>query len=125
MIDHDDDRDHSEDGDGENDGDVDVDLGAGEMHAAALGEGVAEVARRATDPVLRQVSLIIIIVIIMMRTMITKPDLNSLSLGVRVVFLFPASKVRAGDSLVLMIMRSSPVILMAMTMMVMIMMMQV
>ena len=34
------------------------DLGAGEMHAAALGERVAEVARRTTDPVLRQVGLL-------------------------------------------------------------------
>ena len=64
LNDHDDDRDHSEDVDGDNDVDVDVDLGAGEMHAAALGESVAEVARRATDPVLRQVSLIIIIIVI-------------------------------------------------------------
>ena len=31
----------------------------------------------------------------------TKPDLNSFSLGVRVVLLLPASKVRARDSLVL------------------------
>ena len=33
-------------------------LGASEMHAAALGERVAEVARRTTDPVLRQVGLL-------------------------------------------------------------------
>ena len=44
------DGDHDEEGGG--------DLGAGEMHAAALGERVAEVARRTTDPVLRQVGLL-------------------------------------------------------------------
>ena len=82
------------------------------MHAAALGERVAEVARRATDPVLRQVRLIIIIMMMrtmmMVRTMMKmmiKTDLNSFSLGVRVVLLFPPGKVRAGDSLVLKIKR--------------------
>ena len=37
-------------------------LGAGEMHAAALGERVAEVARRTTDPVLGQVGLLIVVI---------------------------------------------------------------
>ena len=86
------------------------------MHAAALGERVAEVARRATDAVLRQVRLIIIVKMIrtmmmvrtmmkMMMKMMIKTDLNSFSLGVRVVLLLPPGKVRAGDSLVLIIKR--------------------
>ena len=37
--------------------DGDVDLCAGEMHAAALGERVAEVASWAADPVFRQMGL--------------------------------------------------------------------
>ena len=48
-------RHQGEDGDHDEEG---GDLGAGEMHAAALGERVAEVARRTTDPVLRQVGLL-------------------------------------------------------------------
>merc|ERR1719370_477139 len=52
-------------------------LRAGEMHTASLGERVPEVASGATDPVLRQVGL------------------NALSLSIRVVLLFPSSKVSA------------------------------
>ena len=79
-------------------------LGAGEMHAAALGERVAEVARRTTDPVLGQVGLLIVVITFRMKVtskMMRKPDLNSFSLGVRVVLLLPTGKVRARDSLVL------------------------
>ena len=89
------------------------------MHTASLGERVAEVASRTTDPVLRQVGLtridennhmaviltvlinIMAVVIIISIMTITKPDLNSLSLSVWVVLLFPSSEVSAGDSFVL------------------------
>ena len=89
------------------------------MHTASLGERVPEVASGATDPVLRQVGLtridennhmaviltvlinIMAVVIIISIMTITKPDLNSLSLSVWVVLLFPSSEVSAGDSFVL------------------------
>ena len=89
------------------------------MHTASLGERVAEVASGTTDPVLRQVGLtridennhmaviltvlinIMAVVIIISIMTITKPDLNSLSLSVWVVLLFPSSEVSAGDSFVL------------------------
>ena len=52
-------HDHHHSEDGHDDG---GDLGASEMHAAALGERVAEVARRTTDPVLGQVGLLIVVI---------------------------------------------------------------
>ena len=58
-------------------------LRAGEVHAAALGESVAEVAVGTGDPVLRQVLL--------------QPG----RLVVRVVLLLPPGEVLAGDALVL------------------------
>ena len=86
------------------------------MHTASLGERVPEVASGTTDPVLRQVGLsrienkhngvinviiTVIIIIIAVVVIIITTNLNSLSLSIRVVLLFPSSEVSAGDSFVL------------------------
>ena len=89
------------------------------MHTASLGERVPEVASGAADPVFCQVGLgridennhfsviltvlinIMTVVIIIVIMTIIKTDLNSLSLSVWVVLLFPSSEVSAGDSFVL------------------------
>ena len=65
------------------DAELELALRAGEVHAAALGESVAEVAVGTGDPVLRQVLL--------------QPG----RLVVRVVLLLPLGEVLAGDPLVL------------------------
>ena len=86
------------------------------MHTASLGERVPEVASGAADPVLRQVGLsrienkhngvinviiTVIIIIIAVVFIIITTNLNSLSLSIRVVLLFPSSEVSARDSFVL------------------------
>ena len=86
------------------------------MHTASLGERVPEVASGAADPVLRQVGLsmienkhngvinviiTVIIIIIAVVVIIITTNLNSLSLSIRVVLLFPSSEVSARDSFVL------------------------